>query len=85
MSTIRGPCRECPADSAFVTWTPCVPLCFMPVERGWGKAARRAGFVFFPHFAPPELTCAFVVQETMTTMFGLVAVEECGVQWGAVE
>jgi hypothetical protein len=40
---------------------------------------------FFPHFAPPHLTCGFVRIIFVTTMFGLVLVEECGVQWGAVE
>jgi hypothetical protein len=41
--------------------------------------------VVFPHFAPPHLTWDFVLAEAMTTVFGLVLVEECGVQWGAVE
>ena len=61
------------------------PSRFRVVEHGWGKAERRAGFRIFPHFAPPRMTCAFVGQRAMTTMFGLVLVEEGGVQWGAVE
>jgi hypothetical protein len=54
---------------------------------GGGGGLGRAGLwgQNFPHFAPPHLTCGFVATIFMTTMFGLVLVEECGVQWGAVE
>jgi hypothetical protein len=40
---------------------------------------------FFPHSAPPSLSWAFVGLREAWGMFGLVLVEECGVQWGAVE
>jgi hypothetical protein len=50
-----------------------------------GRAVEASGEHFFPHFAPPPLTCCFVSVNVKTTMFGLVPVEECGVQWGAVE
>jgi hypothetical protein len=40
---------------------------------------------FFPHLAPPFLTCDFVAMIFAPGGFGLVLVEECGVQWGAVE
>jgi hypothetical protein len=47
-------------------------------------ATRRTG-VFFPHFAPPALTCGFAAKTAAGTRYGLVLVEECGVQWGVVE
>src|ERR1700722_14702196 len=50
-----------------------------------GGPRGPSGGCFFPHFAPPSLTCGFVLANVKTTMFGLVPVEECGVQWGAVE
>src|ERR1700733_1757194 len=53
------------------------------VAGGTGRAGLRGHF--FPHFAPPTLTWGFVVAICVTTMFGLAPVEECGVQWGAVE
>jgi hypothetical protein len=40
---------------------------------------------FFPHFAPPELTRCFIGGIGAEGRFGLVLVEECGVQWGVVE
>jgi len=53
--------------------------------RGGGATRDTPGDVFFPHFAPPTLTCGFVSKGSLTTMFVLVGVEQCGVQWGAVE
>src|SRR6185437_9812436 len=53
--------------------------------RGGGATRDTPGDVFFPHFAPPTLTCGFVSNGSLTTMFVLVGVEQCGVQWGAVE
>ena len=40
---------------------------------------------FFPHFTPPELTRCFIDAIGAEGRFGLVLVEECGVQWGVVE
>ena len=40
---------------------------------------------FFPHSAPPRLSWAFVGPGGALGTFGLVLVEECGVQWGVVE
>jgi hypothetical protein len=31
------------------------------------------------------VTCGFVVKNAMGKGFGLLTVEECGVEWGAVE
>src|SRR5271168_3567341 len=47
--------------------------------------ATRSGTRFFPHSAPPALSWAFVGQIGAVRTFGLVLVEECGVQWGVVE
>jgi len=47
--------------------------------------ATRPGTRFLPHSAPPALSWAFVVQIGAVGTFGLVLVEECGVQWGTVE
>jgi hypothetical protein len=47
------------------------------------RPATSAGLVL-PPLCTTALTCGFVVKICMTTMFGLVPVEECGVQWGAV-
>jgi hypothetical protein len=49
---------------------------------GW-RGAAEGGFV--PHLAPRSLTCCFVVMIFAGSVFGLVSVEEGGVQWGAVE
>ena len=47
--------------------------------------ATRARGRFFPHSAPPALSWAFVGLMEPSRRFGLVLVEECGVQWGVVE
>ena len=52
---------------------------------GENRTATRRADVFFPHFAPPPLTCVFVALIPLGIGFGLVLVEECGVQWGVVE
>jgi hypothetical protein len=49
----------------------------------WWESGPRHGF--FPHFAPRPLTCGFAAMNLAGGGFGLVLVEECGVQWGAVE
>jgi hypothetical protein len=49
------------------------------------RPATRRVVAFFPHFAPPALTCCFAIATVAAVRFGLVLVEECGVQWGAVE
>ena len=49
------------------------------------RFATRPRARFFPHSAPPSLSWAFVGQIGALGTFGLVLVEECGVQWGAVE
>jgi hypothetical protein len=64
---------------------PLAPLQSRPCGVGVGDRASRLRGHFFPHLAPPTLTWGFVVAILVTTMFGLALVEECGVQWGAVE
>ena len=58
------------------------------------RVARDESFVhrsgtqvgeFFHHLTPPLLTCAFVLVAAAGTVFGLLTVEECGVEWSAVE
>src|ERR1700722_10772717 len=49
------------------------------------RFATRPGARFFPHSAPPALSWAFVGLIGAAGAVGLVPVEECGVQWGAVE
>jgi hypothetical protein len=49
-----------------------------------GGRLARAG-EFFPHFAPLQLTCGFACAMVPAGEFGLLTVEGCGVEWGAVE
>ena len=47
------------------------------------RGASAGGFL--PHFALPHLTCTFARMIFTGSVFGLVLVEEGGVEWGAVE
>ena len=49
---------------------------------GWRRVRVRE---FFPHFTPPLVTCGFVLEGGPKAPYGLLTVEECGVEWGAVE
>jgi hypothetical protein len=55
------------------------------VGRSGGSPARRSPRRFFPHFAPPTLTCRFATRKAAGTADPGLTVEECGVQWSAVE
>ena len=55
------------------------------VGRSGGSPTRHSGRRFFPHFAPSVLTCRFATQEAIDAADSGLTVEECGVQWSAVE
>jgi len=55
------------------------------VGRSGGSPARRSRRRFFPHFAPLALTCRFAAQKAAGALDLELTVEQCGVQWSAVE
>ena len=55
------------------------------VGSGGGRGRDPPWGESFPHFPPPKLTWCFIAAVEAARRFGLVLVEECGVQWGVVE
>jgi hypothetical protein len=77
--------HRAPAAALFHPWQRITCLIRIARPCGENRTATRRADVFFPHFAPPPLTCVFAARIDAGARFGLVLVEECGVQWGVVE
>ena len=51
----------------------------------WGIAETVTIAVHIPHFAPPYLSCSFISAGGRKARFWQLTVEQCGVEWSAVE
>jgi hypothetical protein len=51
----------------------------------WGVGAGAAADAVLPPLCPTPLTCIFLAEVERKAPLGRLTVEECGVEWGAVE